>query len=359
MTGAAKPRSTASPLSEEIVRLNRLGFSLVPLGGGDDGKSPLTSFKGGDRIPVRQVLGILHGRNSATYGIRLSGLAVIDCDDNDPELVQQMEARFGTSAVHVATPRGIHLYYLSGSDQVPNLRADGLPVDIKQGASSYVVGPHSIRPDGGRYRPIKGVLGVDDLSQIISGATAVRTKPAVIPSGNRNRELTKSAIVMVEAVEGPDELYSNLAFIRDHLCEDPSSLSDDELHRIAEWAWIKRLEGNVYHDRNSEFRISRVALDRLATFNNASDALALFVVLQSNHGHIAGKTFVLDHKAMLGAGHTSLGRRRFEAAKKTLLSAGLLGIAKEYSAGHSRRHYRLLRFSPVLQDVHPLFTAKR
>jgi len=42
----------------------------------------------------------------------------------------------------------------------PNLRAEGLPVDIKAGARAYVVGPGSIRTDGGCYRPAKGRLWV-------------------------------------------------------------------------------------------------------------------------------------------------------------------------------------------------------
>lgn len=354
------PFRTSAPAvpSAEITRLYGAGFSLLPLGGGSDGKSPLTGFKGEARLPVRRVLGILHGKGSASYGIRLDGLAVIDCDENSPSLVKDMEARFGVSPVHVSTPRGIHLYYKLGTAHLPNLRGEGLPVDIKRGARSYVVGPHSVRPDGGLYQPAKGTLGIDDLPEIAPGPAPIHTQPGVIPKGSRNRELTLAAINMVESVDSPDELFGNLAFIRDDECEDPASVPDEELRKMAEWAWTKRLEGKVYRGRDSEFRINRAALDALAPYDNASDAIALLVPLLANHGHIAGQTFPLDHAAMIKAGHTSLGRRRFAAAVRTLQASNLLGIAKEYSVGHSRRSYRLLRPRPDLPKVHSLFDAK-
>lgn len=344
--------------AEEMARLHAAGYSLLPLGGGSDGKAPLRSVRAVQRFPLKQVLGPMHGKGSTCYGVRLKGLAVIDCDENHPEMIKQMEARFGASPVHVATPRGVHLYYRHHAGHVPNLRGEGMPIDIKRGVTSYVVGPHSTRPDGGLYQPLKGLLGVDELPQLVTGSMSTRNKFASIASGSRNRELTVAAISMVERVDCPDELFSNLAFIRDDECEDPATLPDEELRKIADWAWTKRLEGNVYRDRNSEFRISRVALDQLSGFENAHDAIGLFVILQANHGHIAGKTFVLDHAAMVDAGHISLGRRRFGSAIKALISAGLLGIAKEYSVGHSRRSYRLLRTRPDTPNVHPLFASK-
>lgn len=343
---------------EEIARLHGAGLSLLPLGGGSDGKAPLRSMTAAKRFPLKQVLGPMYGRDSTCYGVRLDALAVIDCDENCSSLIMQMEARFGASPVHVSTPRGIHLYYKLGSARLPNLRGEGLPVDIKRGASSYVVGPYSVRPDGGLYRPAKGTLGIDDLPEIASGTVPIHTRPGVMPKGNRNRELTLAAINMVESVDSPDELFGNLAFLRDDECEDPASVPDEELRKMAEWAWTKRLEGKVYRGRDSEFRINRAALDALAPYDNASDAIALLVTLLANHGHIAGQTFPLDHAAMIKAGHTSLGRRRFAAAVKTLQASNLLGIAKEYSVGHSRRSYRLLRPRPDLPKVHSLFGVK-
>ena len=117
----------------ELARLARAGFPLLPLGGGADGKAPLLKGWAGSPSPLGRVLGPLHRSGSQVYGIRLDGLAVVDCDHDSLELVAAMEARFGPSPVHVATPRGRHLYYRSAG-KAPNLRAEGLPVDIKTGS---------------------------------------------------------------------------------------------------------------------------------------------------------------------------------------------------------------------------------
>ena len=132
----------------ELARLVRAGFPLLPLGGGADGKAPMVRNWAGQKLTLARILGPLHRANLQTYGIRLDGLAVIDCDDDSSELVAQMEARFGPSPVHVKTPRGRHLYYRA-SGTAPNLRGEGLPIDIKTGSRAYVVGPLSVRPDGG------------------------------------------------------------------------------------------------------------------------------------------------------------------------------------------------------------------
>lgn len=343
---------------EEIARLHGAGFDLLPLGGGSDAKAPLCSLQEHNRYPLKRVLGPMYGKGSACYGVRLSGLAVIDCDDNSAALVDEMEDCFGASPVQVSTPRGIHLYYRDNGGQTPNLRAQGFPVDVKRGASSYVVGPHSKRPDGGVYQPFQGTLGSDSLPAISLQHKTTKVGSGFIAKGNRNRELSLAAIGMVEAVETADELFSNLTFIRNDECEDPATLPDSELRKIADWAWSKRLEGKVYRDRNSEFRVNRTALDRLSAYDNAYDAIGLFVVLQSNHGHVPGQTFPLDRAAMANAGHASLSRRRFGAAIQTLRSAGLLGIAKEYSVGNHPRSYHLTRIHPDFPNVHSLLTAK-
>ncbi len=145
-----------------MARLKGAGLHLLPLGGGADGKAPLLRAWAGPGLTLAQILAPMHRTGSQAYGVRLDGLAVIDCDSDDSALVAQIEARFGESPVHVKTPRGWHLYYRAGRP-VPNLRGEGLPVDIKTGARSYVVGPLSLRRDGGSYEPAKGLLGNDAL----------------------------------------------------------------------------------------------------------------------------------------------------------------------------------------------------
>lgn len=156
--GAQLKEHLPDDFRNQLARLVRAGFPLLPLGGGGDGKAPLLRAWAGPVLPLARILAPLYRSGSQVYGIRLDGLAVVDCDDDSPDLVAQLEARFGPSPVHVTTPRGRHLYYRA-TGQPPNLRVEGLPVDIKTGTRAYVVGPWSIRPDGGRYRPVKGMLG--------------------------------------------------------------------------------------------------------------------------------------------------------------------------------------------------------
>ncbi|KAA9005941.1 bifunctional DNA primase/polymerase [Histidinibacterium aquaticum] len=343
----ALPRLVPSAIpSDEMARLHQAGYSLLPLGGGEDGKSPIIGFKGKSRLPLKRILAPMHRNGSTCYGIRLGGLAVVDCDVDDPGLIEKMEARFGGSPVHVRTPRGRHLYYrASGAGQFPNLRKEGLPVDIKRGANAYVAGPGSVRSDGGCYFPAEGDLAADRLPELRLPTRSQQQRSHGIEKGTRNYALSVVAIQMVETVDDPDELFGNLAFIRDDECEDPASIPDEELRRIADWAWACRLEGRVYMGRNSEFRVHRYALDLLAEYPNASDAIALFVTL---HGHIAGKTFALSFKGMRDAGRTDLSERRFLAARRSLEGAGLLEVASRHRAAHHARSYRLKRLHPAI-----------
>jgi hypothetical protein len=289
----------------------------------------------------------MHRAGSQAYGVRLDGLAVIDCDSEDAELVVQMEARFGLSPVHVKTPRGRHLYYRAGG-AMPNLRSEGLPVDIKTGPRSYVVGPLSLRRDGGFYVPIKGQLGQDALPVI---RTAPQSNPAPILTGHRHIELVKEAMRMVELVDSQDELQANLACIRDDWCADPATMPDSELQGVAAWAWKCRLENRIYRGRDSAFPVQRMALDALRGQANGADAIALLVTLQDHHGHSPGKRFPLDFTAMRAAGLLNLSLPRLRAARRTLEGAGLLRLASNHRAGSKCQTYTLTRPSLAASRV--------
>lgn len=303
----------------------------------------------------------MHRTGSTCYGIRLDGLVVIDCDADEPRLVSAMEARFGASPVHVRTPRGRHLYYRAPALAQPtysNLRGEGLPVDVKRGATAYVMGPGSVRPDGGAYLAAKGTLGAVELPILILEAAPSPSRRELasgpVPQGERHDFLVSAAIARVKDVDSPAELLEALRAIRDRDCDAPASMLEAELQGIAEWAWRRRLEGKVYAGRTSEFRLGREALDALQGDPNQSDALALLVRLQDQHGHRPGYAFALDHEGMLKAGLTCLTRRRFRAARDTLLGHGLLQVAALHSAGRRARLYRLCRPLPPSANVAPL-----
>lgn len=345
MTQSAQRLDDALPdhFRNQLARLARGGFPLLPLGGGTDGKAPLVKAWAGPALPLGQVLAPLHRSGAQVYGIRLDGLAVIDCDDDDPALVAAMEARFGPSPVHVKTPRGRHLYYRADpASRPPNLRAEGLPVDIKTGARSYVVGPLSLRPDGGAYVAAKGALGIDALPTLRAPLRPAPEAPgAVMLVGHRHVRLVKEAVAMVECVDSAEELAANLAAVRDDLCQDAENFPDSEVAAIAGWAWTVRLENRVYRGRESAFTVQRLALDALRRWENGTDALAQYVMLIDQHGHTPGKRFALDFKAMRASGLTRLSVPRLRAARRTLQAVGLLRLMGNHRAGAVHQTFAL------------------
>ena len=346
MNALHKPDLPAE-IRNEIARLKGAGFHPLPLGGGDDGKAPLIRKWTDPKLSLSQVFAPMHRTGSAAYGLRLEGLAVIDCDEDRPALVEALEARFGLSPVHVKTPRGRHLYYRAGGT-APNLRGEGLPVDVKTGGRSYVVGPLSIRRDGGLYVPAKGLLGLDPLP-VLRSVEAPGALP--IHEGARHAAMVREAIAMVEHVASADELAARLVALRDGLCENPATMPDRELQAIAGWAWGQLLKGEIYHGRDSGFRINRLALDALRGKTGGSDAIALFVTLSDVHGHIPGRRFALDHKAMRAAGLTDLSEKAFRAARRALEGAGLLKLVGKHWAGAHGQSFTLARLRPGMDGA--------
>lgn len=336
----------------ELARLARAGFPLLPLGGGADGKSPLVGGRwAGPRMTLARVLAPLYRAGSQVYGIRLDGLVVIDCDSDSPELVAAIEARFGPSPVHVKTPRGWHLYYLAAG-HAPSLRAEGLPIDIKTGPRAYVAGPGSVRPDGGVYSPAKGILGVDPLPPLrLTAMPHQMVQREAISTGNRHAALLREAMKMLEYVDSAGELAANLTAVRDDLCEDPTTLPDRELRAIAAWAWKARLENRIFRARDSAFSVHRLALDALNRCDNAPDAIWLYLLLVDFHGHSPGKRFVLDFKAMRREGLTKISVKRLRAARRSLEAVGLLEQVSKHKAGSVPQNYALTRLRPGTVDA--------
>ena len=333
----------------EIARLKGAGFHLLPLGGGEDGKAPMIRKWADPDLTLKQILGPMHRRGRGMYGVRLDGLAVIDCDDDDPALVEAIEVRFGPSPVHVQTPRGRHLYYRAEGN-MPNLRKEGLPIDIKTGGRAYVVGPHSQRPDGGRYIPRKGVLGVNPLPVMRSNVQVVPA-PAPVAEGERHSWLVSEAIGLASRVSSPEELLGQLIALRDAKCRNPHTVLDAELCGIANWAWQRRLSGRLYNGRNSVFSVSRLAMDALRGKAGGSDAISLYVLLVDLHGHTPAKSFALDHAAMKAAELTDLSDRAFLAARRLLQAEGLVSVASKYKPGKYRQQYRLERLLPGTNEA--------
>lgn len=336
-------------LQGELKRLADLGYALVPLGGAD-GKTPKLRDWAKGEVKLSQCKAIMKRTGSTTYGVRLDGIIVLDVDTNDPGLIARLEHRFGPAQVKVRSPRGMHLYYAATGAVISDLRAEGLPVDVKTGPRSYVVGPLSCRPDGGEYVYIKGPLGETILTpmraQATAGSVAVVSRQEWPEVGQRHNWLLSQAMQMVEVVNTLDELLANLVAKRDEL-SDPDSMQNSEVQKIAQWAWTCRLENRVYVGRNSEVKIERLAIDTLLL---EQDALALYVTLMSFHGHSPAKRFALSHDGMVKAGKTALSRDRFRAARDTLVAKGLLQMVAKHQAGKRSQQFILCRSPQVGQE---------
>ena len=122
-----------------VQELYDAGFSLLPLGSGPDGKAPMVPFQRIPRLPLDRVLAPMKRTGSLMYGVRLHEHVVLDLDREDDGLQLDLEKRFGPARVYVRTARGIHLYYRAPAGKLPNLKAEGLPVDVKSGPNAYVV----------------------------------------------------------------------------------------------------------------------------------------------------------------------------------------------------------------------------
>lgn len=339
---------TNSDLLDRTAGLIQAGFKLVPLGSGADGKGPIIKSWTHSRLGQKSFTNRMVGANSTMYGIRLDGMVVLDCDVHDPALVDMLEGRFGPATVKVRTPRGVHLYYRYEGEGFPIRRMEGLPVDIKHGGRQYVVGAGSIRPCGGQYVPLCGELGVTPLTLLQDLGDAASAFPPLSPThtqrgkrvqeGLRHTYLMRRAVVFAPTCQTEEELRANLTYVRDEECGEPSTLTDDEVAGIAEWAFDKRQSGQLYASSGGSFRVPR-HFARSVRCN--AGAAALLLVLYDEHGHHPNKVFDLNYAAMKEAMLTDLSERGFQRAGKALLSVGAIVIAQQYQAGKSRRKYRL------------------
>ena len=144
--------ATNSQCYEEVARLSEANFSVIPLGGGEDGKSPLVKFKNRVKLPVQTVLNRMASVGSNMFAIQCHDMVVVDCDTDNAETLKLVRDRFGWSDVRTKTPRGLHLYFRAGEQKAPqSVRSKNIAIDFKSGKNQYVVGAHSMRPDGGEY----------------------------------------------------------------------------------------------------------------------------------------------------------------------------------------------------------------
>ena len=344
MMGEFSEHLTSEVFADTIQKFWDEGAWLMPTGG-DDGKRPLLSFSLNARHSSALVTQKLQEQNSQTYGIRLKGMLVLDIDVDDTKLIDEMRQRFGRTDFIVRTGRGFHLYYRTDKKLILNLRSENLPVDVKQGSNSFVLGPHSVRPDGVFYQFVGQSSSLSDLPSIrheekpiFNTVVSANNKAQ---TGTRHEFLMRKAGEYIQHVENENELLGNLLYDRDEYCADPNTVPNSEVEKIANWWWDKRLKNEIYTKDNSEFKIKRQAYHRIRALPNGYVALDLYLYLRDKHGHILGKTFQISVNALQTSSGFAFGQKAIHTAIKQLLDLGYLTIHKNYHAGKHGRIFQL------------------
>ncbi len=115
------------------------------------------------------------------------------------------------------------------------------------------------------------------------------TSSGKVAVSSRNTALWRSAIEYAPCVNSLAALAGDLRAHRDWHFENPETVSEDEVRRVSEWAWQKRLDNQIWSGRRSEVRFPRSVMDRLLRHKHGADAFLLYCLLRSEHGHIAAE----------------------------------------------------------------------
>ena len=252
------------------------------------------------------------------------------------------ERGFPNSPFVVRTARGAHHFYAHDGLVPPAIRQASVAIDFKAGSSAFVVGPASIRPDGKTYRILRGRIGVElprfeDRERSPLHLVGKRR----IEVGQRNLILWQRAIQYAPLADDYDGLLADLAALRNIEFEDPASVPDFEIVKVADWAWKRRLEGRLWAGRNSEVKINRLVLDALLPLPCGSEAYSLYSLLIANHGHRPAKPFAVVPNAIKSAGLLKIGRRQLYRAIDLLLELRLLTKVRQGGGVGNPSLYRL------------------
>src|SRR5690606_6342411 len=108
-----------------------------------------------------------------------------------------------------------------------------------------------VRPDGRRYLPAAGDLATTSLPRFRDHQRATAASYGKVAKGERNGTLCRRAVEYAPVADDFDGLMADLVAIRNLEFDDPASVPDAEIRKVAEWAWKLRLEGRLWAGRNS------------------------------------------------------------------------------------------------------------
>jgi hypothetical protein len=129
-----------------------------------------------------------------------------------------------------------------------------------------------------------------------------------------------------------------LVFIRDENCQEPSSVSDDEVRSLAEWAFTLHQQGRLYGSAGGYVSVPHRMIDRLIAH---PDALALYLRLLATHRCREKAEFALSYDGMAANSLINMSRRAFRNAVQVLEAVGAIAVAAPHIAWKRFRQYRL------------------
>ncbi|WP_331374253.1 bifunctional DNA primase/polymerase [Sinorhizobium chiapasense] len=361
---------------EEMERLFSLGYHLIPCGG-EDGKKPLRSGWNAPksrRMPLETVFKIMRKHDSCTYGVRLDGLAVVDCDTWDDGTREYVSKRFPEPNARVWTSRGAHLYFGAGQAMPTNLRTAEMSIDFKAGHNHFVIGPGSVRPDGRTYDPdghplppireltrfrVINAVGDTPTSALPNVANVVPTQAftrQLIKIGDRNAALLKHAVSLGHASVSLIELVKDVTLWASIHCDNPQTVTVAEIKKACSSVWRMRQSGKLYASRQSEFRMPRAAFDLInaGAGSGAGNCLLLYSYLVQSHGHTAAKPFAVVSEAIARSKRVALSKSTIDRCKQTLRDLGLIRLLRK--GKHMEPDLYML--TPVSQIGNPIPTAQ-
>lgn len=328
-----------------VSALSALEYGLAPIPcGGEDGKRPLIrGWQKRSYVPKRSTVLKLENRfPAANLGIACSSSGLVIVDVDEPNIVEDALSRFGDTPLVIDTPAGgSHLYYRSHDAGClsKNLRhSEGLSIDIK-GDGGFVVAPPSTNPKlGARYEFRRGSWS--DLSHLPRfDATSIvhvrdefhyspRTSPdKKIVKGQRNDFLFRELLRHACCCGCLDQLILQAQKINDEILEPP--LAETEVVKTAQSAWRYQCEGRNWIGRSPRIQFTMDELMAFAGHTKGGDALILWGLLTSLHGH-RNEPIAIDREAMAAAQLLpSWKAGRYRTARDALSDLSLLELVNQ------------------------------
>ena len=260
-----------------------------------------------------------------------NGLAVVDIDMPDDNVVADVLDHYGTSPLIARSPSGgHHIYYRHNGQQHRHVRdphwlARGAAVDVL--GNGFIVAPASRSP-AGQYSFIQG--GIDDLARL---PTLRRTEPepelaspnaTAISIGQRNTALFRHCMQRARSVADFAEFLDLARNFNQRCCTPP--VGDEEMTNTAHSAWRMTEQGrNNFGQHGAYMHFAEVA----TMIGDDQDAMLLLTYLRANNGPWASfmcanglsKTFGWD-------------RERLAAARSRLIALGYLVPQRQAGRGH-------------------------